>query len=385
MNSENIFLLAKLRRSIRRYVDEKISAGSLQYLENVLNVVPTYQSRNYTKYIFVTDKNLIKKFWQNAISGVYLGINLWLRQGIQPCAVIGCANPKKQAEVKNEDLKNIYLSDLSIASESLALAAVEKNLGTCWIGAFAEDKIKNLLNIPKEIRVGTLLTLSIPSQRFSIDINSAVDGFIRQFIATRRKDFSEIVFKENFSQKFAKVAEPEINVKKISPEIIFKSWQQEKFKQLKNSSEIENKILNALLCARIAPSASNSQIWRFVTVEKNLKDLVKAQEAKDKGDIIYSIICCSAPWLVRYRGKEQPYALIDVPIAMSHILLSLWSENIFADLNFSFNVTAVKKLIKLPALHNIIGIINVYKKKSNQSNLNFTKQKNIVFYNKWEG
>jgi nitroreductase len=35
-------------------------------------------------------------------------------------------------------------------------------LGTCWIGAFYEDQVKELLDIPKHIRVVELLVIGYP-------------------------------------------------------------------------------------------------------------------------------------------------------------------------------------------------------------------------------
>jgi len=39
---------------------------------------------------------------------------------------------------------------------------VELGLGTCWIGAFDENEVKQILDIPAEIRVVALLPLGYP-------------------------------------------------------------------------------------------------------------------------------------------------------------------------------------------------------------------------------
>jgi len=36
-------------------------------------------------------------------------------------------------------------------------AAVECGLGNCWIGAFNEEKVKEILGIPKDVRVVELM------------------------------------------------------------------------------------------------------------------------------------------------------------------------------------------------------------------------------------
>ena len=43
-----------------------------------------------------------------------------------------------------------YPIDVAIAMENMALAAYELELGTCWIGAFYEHAVKELLGIPAE-------------------------------------------------------------------------------------------------------------------------------------------------------------------------------------------------------------------------------------------
>jgi nitroreductase len=56
-----------------------------------------------------------------------------------------------------------YPIDVAIALDHMTLAAVELGLGTCWIGAFHEEAVKALLNIPEGVRVVGLLPLGYPS------------------------------------------------------------------------------------------------------------------------------------------------------------------------------------------------------------------------------
>ena len=51
---------------------------------------------------------------------------------------------------------------LAIALDHISLAAVELGLGTCWIGAFNEDKVKEILGIPEDVRVVELMPIGYP-------------------------------------------------------------------------------------------------------------------------------------------------------------------------------------------------------------------------------
>jgi nitroreductase len=44
----------------------------------------------------------------------------------------------------------------------MTLQAVAEGLGTCWIGAFDEKKVKKILNIPESVRVVMLLSIGYP-------------------------------------------------------------------------------------------------------------------------------------------------------------------------------------------------------------------------------
>jgi len=54
--------------------------------------------------------------------------------------------------------------DVAIAVDDMSLAAMAEGLGTCWIGAFYEDKVKEISGIPEKIRMIVMLTLGYPSE-----------------------------------------------------------------------------------------------------------------------------------------------------------------------------------------------------------------------------
>jgi nitroreductase len=55
-----------------------------------------------------------------------------------------------------------YPIDVAIAVDHITLKAVEEGLGTCWVGSFNEEEIKEILRIPNNIRIITLLTIGYP-------------------------------------------------------------------------------------------------------------------------------------------------------------------------------------------------------------------------------
>ena len=56
-----------------------------------------------------------------------------------------------------------YPIDVALAVDHITLCAAAEGLGSCWIGAFYEDEVKQILGIPASIRVVALLPLGYPS------------------------------------------------------------------------------------------------------------------------------------------------------------------------------------------------------------------------------
>ena len=56
-----------------------------------------------------------------------------------------------------------FAVDVSIAVDHMTLATASLGLGTCWIGAFNQDKVKEILGIPKGVTVVALLPQGYPA------------------------------------------------------------------------------------------------------------------------------------------------------------------------------------------------------------------------------
>lgn len=86
------------------------------------------------------------------------------------------------------------MTDVSIAFEHVILAATDVGLGTCWIAGFDELKIKELLEIPKRIRIVALSLLGYP-----VDKTGVTEQITKSLLkANKRKTLDEIVHYEHW-------------------------------------------------------------------------------------------------------------------------------------------------------------------------------------------
>ena len=71
-----------------------------------------------------------------------------------------------------------YTVDVSIACAYMMLQAYELDLGTCWIGAFKEDEVRRILDIPEHVRVVAMILLGYPNEPPSKKSRKSLDQIV---------------------------------------------------------------------------------------------------------------------------------------------------------------------------------------------------------------
>lgn len=165
----------KTRGSIRTYKDKPIPTQALLSILDGARLAQSAANRQPWQFIVVTDSAVKKKLAKVAGNQAFVG---------EAAAVMVClADPEESASVGPFEG---FLIDLAIAIENMALTAWDLGIGSCWIGAYNEEKVKELLNIPRSLRVVSLLTLGYPDERPG---------------PKYRKDLDEIVHYQKYGQK----------------------------------------------------------------------------------------------------------------------------------------------------------------------------------------
>jgi nitroreductase len=150
--------IIRARRSIRRYAPEPIPSEKETALLEALRLSPSAGNRQPCRFILVRDPELIRQLAEECS---------WERLAplraltTAPLVIVGCGVPEESVPVGSLDGD---LVDVVIALQSAVLAATGLGLGTCWIGAFYEDRVKSLLNVPEDARVIALLAVGVPDE-----------------------------------------------------------------------------------------------------------------------------------------------------------------------------------------------------------------------------
>jgi nitroreductase len=143
------------RRSIRKYSPKTIEPEKLDRILEAARLAPTARNQQDWKIVLVKNFDIKSKLVDLASPH-----QQFLKQA--PIIIAACA--LNQAYVMRCG-HPAYLIDLAIVLDHIALQAVREGLGTCWIGSFFEDKARDVLKIPRNIRIVELMSLGYPEQR----------------------------------------------------------------------------------------------------------------------------------------------------------------------------------------------------------------------------
>lgn len=143
----------KKRRSIRKYLTRKVENDKLDRVLEAGRLAPSAKNLQEWRFVVVRDEGRRKRLADAAKGQTFVGE--------APVVIAACATVTDYVMTCGQ---LTYPIDLAIAVEHMVLTAAAEGLGTCWIGAFYEEEVKKILNIPPEVRVVALLPLGYPDE-----------------------------------------------------------------------------------------------------------------------------------------------------------------------------------------------------------------------------
>jgi nitroreductase len=157
------------RRSVRRYLDRPVEFEKITTIIDAARHAPSAGNLQDWRFVIVTEKSLIKQIADYSVE------QYWIQSA--PVVIIVCAAPEKHEMYYGLRGKRLYnIQDCAASIQNILLAATDLGLGSCWIGAFEEDKLRSLMEIPPDIRPQAILTIGYadesPGERSLVPIEN---------------------------------------------------------------------------------------------------------------------------------------------------------------------------------------------------------------------
>ncbi|MEM1578048.1 MAG: nitroreductase family protein [Archaeoglobaceae archaeon] len=145
------------RVSIRKFQSKEIGDETIKLILEAGNAAPSAGNLQARDFIVVKDP---KKRLELAKASLR---QMFIAQA--PVVVVVCANYPRSMRVYGERGKLYAEQDATAAIENILLAVTALNLGACWVGAFDEERVAEILDLPDYVRPMAIIPIGHPAEQ----------------------------------------------------------------------------------------------------------------------------------------------------------------------------------------------------------------------------
>jgi nitroreductase len=167
MENNSFLTLVLKRQSVRKYTNQPVEPEKVKHCLEAARLAPSASNSQPWKFIVVDDPAL-QQLVAKETYGPLSTFNTFAGQA--PVIIAIVIEKMKTITQIGAVLKDreFPLIDIGIAAEHFCLQASEEGLGTCMLGWFNEEPIKELLKVPKHKRIGLLITLGYAPEDYRL-------------------------------------------------------------------------------------------------------------------------------------------------------------------------------------------------------------------------
>ena len=144
--------LAKKRYSCRSFLDKEVEKEKIDKMLEVARIAPTAVNFQPQRILVIKDKFKIEKLKDAT------------RYTFDAPIIFAICYDKNVSWKRKYDGNDEGVIDASIVTTHTMLEATDLGLGTTWVGSFNPTKVKEILNIPENYEIISLLPTGYPSK-----------------------------------------------------------------------------------------------------------------------------------------------------------------------------------------------------------------------------
>jgi nitroreductase len=173
------------RCSLKAHISSRsIEPEKIEVILEAGSLAPSARNNQPWRFVVVQDKQKIEE-----LTKAFSESNQVIR--VAPVILLTCA---RAVDDVIRDGREYYLFDVGLAVENMVLAASDLGLVTHLMTAFDEAQVKQMLNIPEDVRVVVATPLAYPHE-------ASYDEAARDRLSMRtRKDLKDLVYYDRWRE-----------------------------------------------------------------------------------------------------------------------------------------------------------------------------------------
>jgi len=156
------------RRSVRQFKDDAVPDNIIDDIINAGICAPSAGNTQEWHFVVVKKPEYKKKVAEAAFGQEFVEK--------APVLIVVCADLDKIEQAYGERGISLYaFQDTAAAIQNMLLAAWENGIGSCWVGAFNEAKLKNVLVLPTNVKPVAILPMGYPEIEAKMPVRRSID------------------------------------------------------------------------------------------------------------------------------------------------------------------------------------------------------------------
>jgi len=152
----DILKAVKERRSIRDFQKKKIPDELFDKLMEALIWAPSAGNLQSRKFYIIKNENTKKKIAAAALNQNFIAD--------APLVIVGCTDSRISYKYGERGVYLYSIQDVALSIMGMMLVAHENGLGSAWVGAFREEEVSRILNMPSYLRPVAIVPVGYPSK-----------------------------------------------------------------------------------------------------------------------------------------------------------------------------------------------------------------------------
>jgi len=157
-----VYQLILKRRSIRRFKQSAVSLKILKKLVNAGRLAPSGANLQPLEFVIISSKKVRDEIFGTLAWAAYISPEGTPKKKEQPTAYI-------LVLVNTRIRKDNYQWDAAAAMENMILSAMEEGLGSCWIGSINRPRLREILAIPENFIIDSILALGYSNENPKVE------------------------------------------------------------------------------------------------------------------------------------------------------------------------------------------------------------------------
>jgi len=181
------------RRSIRRFQQKKIDPEILKKMVNAARLAPSGANLQPLEFFIVDDKDLCNKIFETTSWAGYIKPAWKPKKAERPVAYIIILVKEKN--------NPWYLRDASFSTENIVLTAESNGIGSCILCKINREKIREILKIPDNIIVDSLVALGYKAEQpITVDFIESIEYWRdeNEVLHVPKRKFKDVVHINKF-------------------------------------------------------------------------------------------------------------------------------------------------------------------------------------------